>query len=40
MRAILLIARREYLSYVGTWGFWLSLLECRPSPPSVRACPP
>lgn len=26
MRAILLIARREYLSYVGTWGFWLSLL--------------
>ena len=26
MRAILLIARREYLSYVATWGFWLSLL--------------
>jgi len=26
MRAIWLIARREYLSYVGTWGFWLSLL--------------
>lgn len=27
MRAILLIARREYLSYVATWGFWLSLLS-------------
>jgi ABC-2 type transport system permease protein len=26
MRAIFLIARREYLSYVATWGFWLSLL--------------
>lgn len=26
MRAILLIARREYLSYVATVGFWLSLL--------------
>lgn len=26
MRAIYLIARREYLSYVATWGFWLSLL--------------
>jgi len=26
MRATLLIARREYLSYVATWGFWLSLL--------------
>lgn len=25
MRAIYLIARREYLSYVATWGFWLSL---------------
>ena len=27
MRAIYLIARREYLSYVATWGFWLSLLS-------------
>lgn len=26
MRAIYLIARREYLAYVGAWGFWLSLL--------------
>ncbi|KAA5803756.1 ABC transporter permease [Alkalicaulis satelles] len=26
MRALFLIARREYLSYVATWGFWLSLL--------------
>jgi len=26
MRASYLIARREYLSYVATWGFWLSLL--------------
>lgn len=26
MRAAYLIARREYLSYVATWGFWLSLL--------------
>ncbi|RKR03663.1 MULTISPECIES: ABC transporter permease [Maricaulis] len=25
MRAIYLIARREYLSYAATWGFWLSL---------------
>ncbi len=25
MRAIYLIARREYLSYVATWGFWLSI---------------
>lgn len=25
MRHIYLIARREYLSYVGTWRFWLSL---------------
>ena len=25
MRAIYLMARREYLSYVATWGFWLSL---------------
>ncbi len=25
MRSIYLIARREYLSYVATWGFWLSL---------------
>ncbi|MGP1275023.1 MAG: ABC transporter permease [Caulobacterales bacterium] len=25
MRAIYLIARREYLSYVATWGFWISL---------------
>lgn len=24
-RSIFLIARREYLSYVATWGFWLSL---------------
>jgi ABC-2 type transport system permease protein len=27
MRAIVLIARREYLSYVATWGFWLSLIS-------------
>ena len=27
MRSIYLIARREYLSYVATWGFWLSLLS-------------
>lgn len=27
MRAIYLIARREYLSYVATWGFWISLLS-------------
>jgi ABC-2 type transport system permease protein len=26
MRASYLIARREYLSYVATWGFWLSIL--------------
>lgn len=26
MREIYLIARREYLAYVGAWGFWLSLL--------------
>jgi len=26
MRAIYLMARREYLSYVATWGFWLSLM--------------
>jgi len=26
MRQIYLIARREYLAYVGAWGFWLSLL--------------
>ncbi len=25
MREIFLIARREYLAYVGAWGFWLSL---------------
>ena len=25
MREIYLIARREYLAYVGAWGFWLSL---------------
>lgn len=25
MRSIYLIARREFLSYVATWGFWLSL---------------
>ncbi|MEP4166207.1 ABC transporter permease, partial [Maricaulis sp.] len=27
MRNIYLIARREFLSYVATWGFWLSLLS-------------
>jgi ABC-2 type transport system permease protein len=27
MRAIYLIARREYISYVATWGFWLSLMS-------------
>ncbi len=26
MQQIYLIARREYLAYVGAWGFWLSLL--------------
>lgn len=26
MREIYLIARREYLAYVGAWGFWASLL--------------
>ncbi|MEQ8404643.1 MAG: ABC transporter permease [Oceanicaulis sp.] len=26
MRASYLIARREYLSYIATWGFWLSIL--------------
>lgn len=25
MRELLLIARRDYLAYVGAWGFWLSL---------------
>lgn len=26
MHAIFLIARREYLAYVGAWGFWVSLI--------------
>ncbi|MGE0596560.1 MAG: ABC transporter permease [Hyphomonadaceae bacterium] len=26
MRSILLVARRDYLAYVGAWGFWLSLI--------------
>ena len=26
MLEILLVARREYLAYVGAWGFWLSLI--------------
>ncbi len=26
MREVLLVARREYLAYVGAWGFWVSLL--------------
>lgn len=26
MSAILLVARRDYLAYVGAWGFWLSLI--------------
>ncbi len=26
MAPILLVARREYLAYVATWGFWLSLI--------------
>jgi ABC-2 type transport system permease protein len=26
MHSILLIARRDYLAYVGAWGFWLSLV--------------
>lgn len=26
MGAIFLVARRDYLAYVGAWGFWLSLL--------------
>ncbi len=27
MRQTLIIARREFLSYAGTWGFWLSVLS-------------
>lgn len=26
MRGIFLVARRDYLAYVGAWGFWLSLI--------------
>lgn len=26
MRQIFLVARREYLAYVGAWGFWVSLI--------------
>lgn len=26
MSQILLVARRDYLAYVGAWGFWLSLI--------------
>lgn len=26
MRAVFLIARRDYLAYIGAWGFWLSLI--------------
>ena len=26
MSPLFLVARREYLAYVGAWGFWLSLL--------------
>ncbi|MEZ5996940.1 MAG: hypothetical protein R3C25_14435 [Hyphomonadaceae bacterium] len=26
MSPILLVARRDYLAYVGAWGFWLSLI--------------
>jgi ABC-2 type transport system permease protein len=26
MSAIFLVARRDYLAYIGAWGFWLSLL--------------
>jgi ABC-2 type transport system permease protein len=26
MSPVLLVARRDYLAYVGSWGFWLSLL--------------
>lgn len=26
MSAILLVARRDYLAYVGAWGFWVSLI--------------
>jgi ABC-2 type transport system permease protein len=26
MREALLVARREYLAYIGAWGFWVSLL--------------
>lgn len=26
MHAIFLVARREYLAYVGAWGFWISLI--------------
>jgi hypothetical protein len=26
LRAILLVAQRDYLAYVGAWGFWLSLI--------------
>jgi ABC-2 type transport system permease protein len=27
LRAILIVARREYLAYVAAWGFWLSLVS-------------
>ncbi len=26
LRKIWLVARREYLAYVGAWGFWISLM--------------
>ena len=26
MHQVFLVARRDYLAYVGAWGFWLSLL--------------
>jgi ABC-2 type transport system permease protein len=26
IRKVLLVARREYLAYVGAWGFWISLM--------------
>jgi ABC-2 type transport system permease protein len=26
LASILLVARRDYLAYVGAWGFWVSLV--------------
>jgi ABC-2 type transport system permease protein len=42
MHPILLVARRDYLAYVGAWGFWISLITAplllaRAEPPRVIA---